>query len=462
MRAPPIVASANVDFFGRDEIACGLVALVRMVSRQNRGKAYLCSQIEESRATFGRARISPLMSALTRRQVLLAAALPAMGCASRLEHQDGSASPGPDPDPDAPPSPPAPPETTEPMPPGEPTPEPASPSRYWGRVIEVSRRGAMNPSTQDLAVRDMLTRAMLELTGKGCEADAWKTFFGPSDVVGIKVSPVGFPEAYSHASTLKAIIRGLELAGVARTSIVVFDRYRDMLDACGYPGALPQGIEFAGVVPTYTDEQTQLPGYDASTFVDLPRVYAGDDANDPIKRRSHLADIVSNRLTKIINVPALKDHISAGVTCALKNMTYGMVNNVSRTHQAPDNWTKDFVPAIASMPKIRSKVVLHVCDALRVGYEGGPSPEVLKTADLASLLVATDPVALDRVGWSILDGLRTKAGLPPLAQTGKKLVNPNGGEVYDERQPQHVLAAGAAGLGESDLAKIQRRIIALV
>ena len=392
---------------------------------------------------------------LGRRQLLLASgAIAVTGCGAIATREDPPVTPpltAPTPNPTVPVAP------VPPNPVGPPPPTP--PLDLRGVVVEVSHPGAMAGGTaKDGPVQSILVRAMMELTGKKNEADAWKVFFTPSDVVGLKISPMGFPEVYSHAATLKAIIHGLNLAGIPNTSIVVFDRYKSMMDPLGYPALLPAGIEFAGAVPTYVDDQTDPNGYDPNVYVDLPKVFNGNDPNNPAKRRSHLANIVSNRLTKIINVPALKDHLSAGITNALKNMTYGMVNNVDRTHQAPENWTKDFVPAVATIKKLRDKVVLHVSDALRICYEGGPGPPgdgTFKTADLGALLVATDPVALDRVGWAILDAHRAGASMPPLASTGLKLTNP-GGEAFDERQPQHVLTAGAAGLGESDLAKIKR------
>ena len=321
----------------------------------------------------------------------------------------------------------------------------------------------VNDVVQDGPVREMMTRGMLELTRRATEQEAWRALFAPGDVVGIKVSPVGYPKVFSQIATVAEIVRGLNLAGIPNDAIVVFDRYRDYLDACGYAARLPAGVRFAAASPAYAEDQTPTAGYDTSEFVDLPRVAPGDDPADPSKRRSYLADVVSKEVTKIVNVPALKDHASAGITFALKNMTYGCVNNVARTHPAPDNWTKDFVPAVASIAKLRKKVVLHVGDALVACYDGGPATDNprFRAFVRASLFFATDPVALDRVGWEILDARRIEAGLPVLASTGIGLTNPGGAEGYTERHPQHVLTAGAAGLGVSDLALVQHKKVVL-
>jgi hypothetical protein len=144
-------------------------------------------------------------------------------------------------------------------------------------------------------------------------------------------------------------------------------------------------------------------------------------------------------------------------------MSHGFVNNVCRTHiDAGSNWCGTFIPAIVAMPRIRKKVVLHIGDGLIGTYDGGPgswNPH-FKTWEYRSLLFATDPVAMDRIGWEILDKKRVEAGLPKLAETGIKATNP-GFEQFDHRQPEHVLLAAQAGLGEANLAKIAHTQIKL-
>src|SRR5262249_17289439 len=151
---------------------------------------------------------------------------------------------------------------------------------------------------------------------------------------------------FSQYATMAAIVRGLGLAGVPNERIVVFERYKDHLDPVGYADKLPPGIRFASATDVYGEEQTAISGYDPAEYVEFARVHPGDDPNDPTKRRSYLCNFASKGVTKIINVPALKDHGSAGLTFALKNITYGFVNNVIRSHLAPDNWTRDFLPAV--------------------------------------------------------------------------------------------------------------------
>jgi hypothetical protein len=338
----------------------------------------------------------------------------------------------------------------------------ALPGPFRGRVVEVNDpRSVVDQAIHAETVRGMMERGMRELTGAATEEEAWTRFFRPGERVGIKVCPVGRPSSISQPETLLEVIRGLSLAGIRNEDIVLFDRYADDFRECGFDRILPRGVRWAGASPRYDDLQTALDGYDPENFVEMPRVVPGEDPEDPINRRSHLCTLVSREVDRLVNVCVLKDHASSGVTMALKNMSHGFVNNVSRSHSRPDlNWCDTFIPAVVAMPTIRRKVVLHVGDGLIGTYDGGPgswNPH-FRTWEHGSLFFATDPVAMDRVAWHILDAKRRAEGLPALAETGMEGKNP-GHESFSMRQPEHVLLAGEAGLGEADLKKIEHRIL---
>ena len=65
--------------------------------------------------------------------------------------------------------------------------------------------------------------------------------------------------------------------------------------------------------------------------------------------------LVSRRLTKIINIPNMKDHGATGVTGCLKNIAYGSFSNVARTHQRGKSYTYSVVPKLASIEPLRSQ-----------------------------------------------------------------------------------------------------------
>jgi uncharacterized protein (DUF362 family) len=137
------------------------------------------------------------------------------------------------------------------------------------------------------------------------------------------------------------------------------------------------------------------------------------------------------------------------VTGALKNMSHGSVNNVARSHSTPDtNACNMFIPEIVNHPILRKKAVLQIMDGIKGVYQKGPfgqNPEFVW--EYNALLFATDPVAMDRIEWRIIDAKRKEKNLPPVAATGRAGLDPLGTEGFDIRQPQHIPLAGNLGLG---------------
>ena len=119
----------------------------------------------------------------------------------------------------------------------------------------------------------------------------------------------------------------------------------------------------------------------------------------------------------MINLCLLKHHQSAGVTIALKNLSHGLVNNVSRSHSSSTlNTCGTFIPNIVDHPIIRQKVVLNICDGILGAYHGGPGLKVEKYVwEHNTMYFATDPVAMDKVGLKAIDAKRLEMGMLPIA-----------------------------------------------
>jgi hypothetical protein len=337
------------------------------------------------------------------------------------------------------------------------------PGPFPGRVVEVAhpemiRQGVKNAA----AVRDSMRRGMKELTGADTPEEAWRRFFQRGDVIGIKVNPVGNPLANTSTEVLLETIAGLRSAGVQPADIVVFERYLDSFQDAGFDKHLPDGVRFDALTRVPDRSQLNIAGYDPDEFISLELVHPEHDPQDDRTRRSHLGLLVTRQVNKIVSLPVLKDHRSAGVTLALKNMSHGLVNNVARSHGSPHhNVCNQFIPQVVSHPIIRKKVVLNILDGIKGVFQGGPfatRPEW--TWERNSLFFSTDPVALDHVGWEIVDGRRQQAGLGPVGAAGKLGLG-GAEEDFDMRQPQHIALAGTLGLGVFDKARIDHRVIPL-
>jgi uncharacterized protein (DUF362 family) len=297
----------------------------------------------------------------------------------------------------------------------------------------------------------MMQRGMTELTQTAAWQDAWRTFFEKGDVVGIKVSPVGGPKLSSDASVLHAIIEGLNAAGVTNENIVVFNRYRQETIEAGIDKWLPPGVHFVAASEQYTETQLDMEGYDEKHFMEMALIKPQDSPTDSHVRRSYVAKVVTQQVNKIINLPVLKHHQSAGVTITLKNMSHGMVNNVNRSHLTPTlNACGVFIPTVVSLPIIRQKVMLHIVDAVKASYHGGPPAKPRFMWDPKTLFFGTDPVALDKTGLKVIDAKRAEVGMSSIA-----LSKPDDASHFLNAQVEHIEIAGMLQLGVFDDDKIK-------
>lgn len=334
----------------------------------------------------------------------------------------------------------------------------AMPGIAPGRVVAVSHPASIVEGRfQEKPIQKMIEEGMLELTEAPDLPSAWRTFFEKGDVVGIKVNPVGGPHVVSSPEVLREIIRGLELAGVPRKDIVVYDRYRAEFLKVGFDRWLPEGVRWTCAAEAYDNVQQDINGYDSEHYVDLALTLPGQDVKNEAARRSYAANFITKGVNKLVNLPVLKDHQSAGVTLALKNLSHGLVNNVCRSHSSSTlNVCGAFIPAVVSLPVIRNKTVLHILDGIKGLYHGGPGARPQFVWEHHTLYFATDPVALDHICWKVIDQKRLAAGMKTVAES-----KPDPFSTFLNRQPEHIEIAGALGLGVFQENKIDLRSIPL-
>ena len=334
------------------------------------------------------------------------------------------------------------------------------PGPYPGRVAAVEHPGSIvSGKYQRDAVRDMIRRGMMELTGAPSATEAWRIFFQPGDVVGIKVNPVGQPFLISKPEVFQTIVEGLGEAGVKPKDIVAYDRYKRQFLSGGFDKWLPEGVRWTWASDDVDSRfQLDMDGYDRDQYMEMALTMPGAPDGDRHYRRSYVARFLTKDVNKVINLGVLKHHQSAGVTIALKNLSHGLVNNVARSHvSSSNNACGMFIPTVVDIPVIRQKVVLNIIDGIQGGYHGGPGRKVGKYLwDNKTLYFATDPVAMDRVGWNALDDKRVQAGMQPIA-----LAYRDDDSSFIRMQPEHVEIAGVIGLGVSDESKIDLRRVKL-
>lgn len=127
---------------------------------------------------------------------------------------------------------------------------------------------------------------------------------------------------------------------------------------------------------------------------------------------SRLSCIVTDQCTALINAPILKDHAIAGITASLKNY-FGVINNPNKFH---GNSCDPFVADLNTLPVLREKQRLIVCDCTEILYHGGPADSPDHRYPCGGILLGTDPLAVDVVGWQLIEGIRKEKGLPSLEE----------------------------------------------
>ena len=134
-------------------------------------------------------------------------------------------------------------------------------------------------------------------------------------------------------------------------------------------------------------------------------------------------------------------HSICGYTGCLKNITHGSIINPGAFH---DHLASPQIAELYAQAAVKRRVVLHIVDAFKIIYEGGPldrNPE--RRVPLETIYAATDPVAMDTIGWSEVERLRRDKALPTLKSAG--------------REPSYIRIAAELGLGLHDLARDRER-----
>ena len=335
---------------------------------------------------------------------------------------------------------------------------PGIPGIYPGRYVRVHSEKAVDTQTNTVdapTVKAMLSAGMRTLTGASNDRDAWAHFISPQDVVGIKVNCSGAPKINSDPELVSAIISNLMSLDIPAQNIYIYDRFQNQLRIVNFAPRVPAGIQIAGA----EGRRGSILGYDPYTYVEVD--FFGEDDT-----RSNLIRLVSEKFTKVINVPTMKEHRAAGVTGCLKNLGYGNFSNVARSHRWEKTNTYSFIGTLDSVSTLRSKTVLNISDGLRSIWQGGPflqSPKFLFFPK--QILVGTDPVAMDHYLIDMIEAKRRQEGAPSLFDRSRSHLrrgpelDPNFNSFI--REPGHVEYASHLGLGVYDKSKIQEQVIEL-
>lgn len=261
-------------------------------------------------------------------------------------------------------------------------------------------------------VRAMVESAMTNFTGKATVAEAWRSLVSTQDVVGLKVYSLPGPNSGTRPAVVAAVVEGLLAAGLPPKHIIIWDRQAADLRLAGFFDLGSRyGVRVAGSVQA---------GYDEATFYDtvpLGKLVWGDlefgKAGPGIGRKSFVSKLVSQEITRIINITPLLNHNLAGVSGNLYGLATGSVDNVLRFEASPDRLATA-IPEMYALAVLGDRVVLNITDSLVCQYEGGDRGLLHYASALNELRFSTDAVALDVLSVAELDQQREAAHAPPV------------------------------------------------
>lgn len=226
------------------------------------------------------------------------------------------------------------------------------------------------------SLQAMLTTGIKLLSGEKDPNRAWRTYITEKDMVALVFSPVGQREIATPPDVAGALLHCLYEVGFKPDNFMLVGLERHPPEAQG----------------------TRPCKYG---WQDNPAEFgAGSD-----KLAAWLPEV-----TAIINVPSLLDDNIIGVRGALANLTWPLVKGPAQFYR---NGGDPFLVEIYNLPQVRGKVRLHIANALRILYYGGPTVRESYICEHAALIFATDPVALDRVALEIIRRSRRNLTMPP-------------------------------------------------
>jgi uncharacterized protein (DUF362 family) len=261
-------------------------------------------------------------------------------------------------------------------------------------------------------VQTMVARAITNLTGKATVREAWRSLVSTQDTVGIKVFSEPGPNSGTRPAVVAAVVQGLLDAGLPPDQIIIWDKRQIDLRLAGFVALAKQfGVRVGGSAEA---------GYDETKFYDTPllgNLVWGDfefgKKSAGYGRKSFVSKLVTDQMTKIINITPLMNHNEAGVAGNLFSLALGSVDNTTRFESDSERLAR-VVPEIYALPSLSDHVVLNIVDALICQYEGEERSLLHYSTVLNQLRFSRDPVALDVLSIKELDAARKAVSAPPV------------------------------------------------
>lgn len=257
----------------------------------------------------------------------------------------------------------------------------------------------------------MVERGVARFAGITNPVTAWRQLAGTNQTLGIKVYTATGRNAGTRPEVVSSVVRSLLAAGVPRNRIIIWDRHLSDLRSAGFVdlgeslGVRVKGAAEAGWNPAVY--------YEAALIGQL--VYGdlefGRKETEGLGRKSHLSRLLTDEITRIINIAPLLNHNAAGVSGNLYSLALGSVDNAWRFEVSADRLA-NAAPDLYALTELSDRVVLNISDALICQYQGGQRDLLHYSRVLNELRFSRDPVALDVLALQDIEQSRLKEDRP--------------------------------------------------
>ncbi|MDB6127414.1 MAG: hypothetical protein JWM35_1310 [Verrucomicrobia bacterium] len=249
---------------------------------------------------------------------------------------------------------------------------------------------------------------------------------GVKKKVGLKIYTDSGPGMATPIPLVKAVIAALERRGFEKGNIFLVGLNQLRLRMTGFLPSLVTGeTPFKGH-KVYVLESGKF--YDPVWFYDSPlpqrfdpilaEQQTKDFPNNSTKdedRKSFLATPLFLDADFWINLPVYTDHPMLGVNGALVNATLWNASNTGRFFRSPAN-APAAVAEMSAIPELRQTWMFTLVSLEHYQFIGGPYFNSLYSASEPLLWLSTDPVLLDSLMRSRINGLRKQSGFEPISE----------------------------------------------
>jgi uncharacterized protein (DUF362 family) len=303
-----------------------------------------------------------------------------------------------------------------------------SPFNAPGKVVKVTKADSLQANKlypKPEAAKEMLTKALTELTGQSDLVTSVQQFVHKDDIVVVKVNGIAQSQMATGKELVLPFVEAMIAGGVKAENITLLEQYPGFFNATRISAQnVPAGVKIASHANgNATMDERLIPGTGTKTkFVRW-----------------------LTEATAAINFALIKDHSICGYTGALKNMTHGCSIN---PHDFHVHHASPQIALMYAQDVIKSRVRLCIADGFKVMADGGPlykRPEFVKPHE--AVYASTDPVAIDTIGWEVVEKYRSDFKLKTLTEAG--------------REPAYIKAAADLGLGIHERAKIVLKEVAV-